>query len=257
MRTTRIFLVRHGHTRLNSAEVVRGLLDDALDETGQLQAQRLGRFLRDAGVNWVATSPLQRARETAQTVAGSCATTAEVVQDLRDRDYGPWTGWPKSEVSERFGRVDNAPGIESTAAFMQRVAIALASVVRAHRGETLAVVGHTAVNRAVFGWFFPGWKGILPRIAQDAACWNCIEVRDDRWELMAVNRRSAGQLQAMRPMTGAHGDLGETPLQALEPVRRIVAKHPWPTSRGGLPDGVRRSPAMGAKYHRFIKPGGE
>lgn len=251
MKTTRIFLVRHGHTELNSAEVVRGLLDGSLDYTGRLQAERLGRFLRKAGVNCVITSPLQRTRETAQAVASCCAVPVTVEHDLRDRDYGPWTGWPKSEVSERFGRVDNAPGIEPTAAFMRRVAIALARAVLAHRGHTLAVVGHTAVNRGIFGWFFPGWKGILPRIAQDAGCWNCIEVSDHRWELLAVNRLPTGWPQAMQPRIVVRSDVQ---LDVVGSAHLTVAPKAWPGQGSGAAGGFVDANYM---HHRHrLKSGG-
>ena len=186
----RVLLVRHGQTWLNAAGRVSGLMDPGLDATGRQQAQALTPILSQGERPTIVTSPLRRARETAQIVARG--TPVVVIPELRDRDYGPWTGWPACEVNERFGRVDNAPGIEPAARFMRRVAQAVESVVRAHPNRTVLVIGHAAVNRAAFGWFFPGWKGVLPRVPQNPGCWNCIDVQGEQWQLLGVNSQPAG-----------------------------------------------------------------
>ena len=66
---TLIYLARHGQTPLNESGVLRGLADPPLDETGQDQAQRLGARLGPLGLWAVISSPLLRARQTAQPVA--------------------------------------------------------------------------------------------------------------------------------------------------------------------------------------------
>jgi probable phosphoglycerate mutase len=93
---TLVYLVRHGQTALNESGVLRGLLDPQLDETGQRQALLLGQVLGPRRPSLVAASPLRRARETAQPTADRAGLTVTTDGCFTDRDYGPWTGTPKS-----------------------------------------------------------------------------------------------------------------------------------------------------------------
>src|SRR5579872_4764624 len=91
-RRTVVYLVRHGQTPLNESGVLRGLADPPLDETGRRQAERLGAALGPRGLAAVFSSPLVRARQTAQPVGDQAGLEVAVDQCLLDRDYGPWTG---------------------------------------------------------------------------------------------------------------------------------------------------------------------
>ena len=218
----RVFLVRHGQTWLNAAGRVSGLMDPGLDAIGRQQAEALTSILPQGERFNIVASPLRRAWQTAQIVAKGSPVT--VIPEFRDRDYGPWTGWPACEVSERFGRVDNAPGIEPAATFMRRVAQALERTVRTYPNRTLIVMGHAAVNRAVFGWFFPGWKGVLPRVPQHPGCWNCIDVDGEQWELLAVNSKPADMPVAGARQDGAN-DRGRPISFALDGVTPYAVAH--------------------------------
>jgi broad specificity phosphatase PhoE len=81
---TVVYLVRHGQTPLNESGVLRGLADPALDETGRGQAARLGAALGPRGLAAVFSSPLVRARQTAQPVAERAGLDVAVDQCLLD-----------------------------------------------------------------------------------------------------------------------------------------------------------------------------
>ena len=100
---TVVYLVRHGQTPLNESGVLRGLADPPLDETGRRQAERLGAALGPRGLAAVFSSPLVRARQTAQPVGDQAGLEVAVDQCLLDRDYGPWTGISGETVTDRWG----------------------------------------------------------------------------------------------------------------------------------------------------------
>jgi probable phosphoglycerate mutase len=100
--------------------VLRGLADPALDEIGRRQAERLGAALGPRGLAAVIASPLLRARQTAQPVAERAGLEVAVDQCLLDRDYGPWTGISRESVTDRWGSVDRAPGVEPGPAVRDR-----------------------------------------------------------------------------------------------------------------------------------------
>ena len=65
----RLFLCRHGETDWNMADRIQGSTDNPLNAVGRSQARALAESLRDVPFGLVASSNLQRARETADAVA--------------------------------------------------------------------------------------------------------------------------------------------------------------------------------------------
>ena len=183
---TVVYLVRHGQTPLNESGVLRGLADPPLDETGRRQAQRLGAALGPRGLAAVFSSPLLRARQTAQPVGERAGLEVTVDQCLLDRDYGPWTGISRESVTDRWGSVDRAPGVEPRPAVRDRAVRGMTGIAQDHPGCTVVVVSHDAVNREVLA-AFDAALGDPDAIPQDNGCYNTLEWRDGRWTVLGVN----------------------------------------------------------------------
>jgi broad specificity phosphatase PhoE len=183
---TVVYLVRHGQTPLNESGVLRGLADPALDETGRRQAERLGAALGPRGLAAVFSSPLVRARQTAEPVAERAGLEVAVDQCLLDRDYGPWTAVSRESVTDQWGSVDRAPGVEPRPAVRDRAVRGLTGIARHHPGGIVVVVSHDAVNREVLAAFDAG-LGDPDTIPQDNGCYNTLEWRDGRWAVLGVN----------------------------------------------------------------------
>ena len=91
-----VALVRHGETDWSRTHRHTGRTDVPLTETGREQARRLGNMLAGWQGARVLTSPLQRARETCR-LAGFSA-TCEIVDDLREWDYGEYEGRTTTDI---------------------------------------------------------------------------------------------------------------------------------------------------------------
>lgn len=184
---TVVYLARHGQTPLNESDVLRGLADPPLNETGQHQARRLGAALGTRGLSDVVASPLLRARQTAQPVA-DCA-GLDVVTDpcLVDRDYGQWTGISRERVVAEWGSVDRAPGVEPRSAVRDRAVKGLTEIARRSAGAAVVVVSHDAVNRQVLVALDAG-LGDPDAIPQENGCFNMLEWRDGNWAVLSVNQ---------------------------------------------------------------------
>ena len=67
---TKICLIRHGQTDWNNQKLIQGRIDNPLNETGKIQLQEVGKFLKENDNNWdvIIASPLTRAIESAQIV---------------------------------------------------------------------------------------------------------------------------------------------------------------------------------------------
>ncbi len=86
---TRVYLARHCDVE-NPGHILYGHLPGfGLSAKGVAQAHRLGRALGGSPVGVIVTSPLQRARETAEIIAGyRPGVPIEVAEDLREAEFG-------------------------------------------------------------------------------------------------------------------------------------------------------------------------
>lgn len=184
---SRVFLIRHGRTGLNAASRLRGRLDVPLDGVGRRQARALAQLFQDVPLRAVISSPLLRARQTALRLARSPALPLQVCPALIDRDYGSWSGHPRSEAESRYGSLEAAPGVEPWARFRVRVCEAFLAIVETAEDRPVAIVAHDAVNRAVISALVPGAAGEPDAIPQCTGCWNLLVHRSGAWDLPVLN----------------------------------------------------------------------
>jgi broad specificity phosphatase PhoE len=187
---TVVYLARHGQTPLNESDVLRGLADPALDEVGRDQARRLAATLGPRHPSVIVSSPLRRAVQTAEPVAQRVGLEVETDRCLVDRDYGPWTGISRKSVIDRWGSVDDAPGVEPKASVRDRAVAGLTGLAHQHPGGTVLVVSHDAVNRQVLAAFAPD-LGDPDALPQENGHFNTLELRDGRWAVLSVNELPA------------------------------------------------------------------
>ena len=150
---TTIVLVRHGETDWNRERRYQGHADTPLNEAGRRQAVELAEVLRDVGLTAVYTSPLRRAAETADIVAGRLGLEAEELEALREVDVGDWQGLTVDEVKARFpDRLDVAwrsgwQNGETHDELSARVLPALIGLDRMHTGGRVLGVTHAGPLR--------------------------------------------------------------------------------------------------------------
>src|SRR5690606_2527197 len=66
----KLYFIRHGLSVMNRQGVFSGSIDTPLTDEGRKQAKRAGKLARDFGIDYIVSSPLARALETAQIIAG-------------------------------------------------------------------------------------------------------------------------------------------------------------------------------------------
>jgi ribonuclease H / adenosylcobalamin/alpha-ribazole phosphatase len=147
---TRLVLVRHGSTAHSAELRFSGRNDLQLNDVGQWQASMLAA--RDFGkVGAVVSSPLPRAVQTAEAIAGARNLRVDVVDGFVETDFGVWEGLTFAEATETDPDVVRAwrrspdtapPGGESFAAVGVRVEQARDAVVATHPESTVVVVSH-------------------------------------------------------------------------------------------------------------------
>jgi len=152
---TRIDLLRHGEPVGGSR--YRGQLDDALSEKGWEQMWRA--IAADPGWQHIVTSPLRRCQEFATSLGASHGLPVHPEPRFREIGFGDWEGKTRDELDRLIpGQVarfyqdpvnNRPPGAEPLNAFTARVQAGFADVVERCAGQSVLVVAHAGVIRAI------------------------------------------------------------------------------------------------------------
>jgi broad specificity phosphatase PhoE len=148
-----LLLIRHGETAWNLEGRIQGRLDPPLNSRGIDQSEKLAeRLMLEEQIDVLYSSPLARARRTADIIGSKCERVPVLDNRLVERSAGKVEGMTLAEVKEHFpdvfiawreekGRVP-LPGGEDPLQFQRRVAAFLESLHARHEDQRIAVVTH-------------------------------------------------------------------------------------------------------------------
>ncbi|WCC79191.1 histidine phosphatase family protein [Cutibacterium equinum] len=155
----RLLLIRHGRTEANAKGVLAGRSDHPLDEVGVRDVRVLASHLSGLAPEFVATSPVARARQTAAILTEGAGWTCpvRVDDDVAECDYGTWAGRSLVSLSSEPGWrtvVDNPPeavfpGGETMAEMFRRTAQAARRIAAEVGDGAAVVVSHGDPLRAI------------------------------------------------------------------------------------------------------------
>jgi broad specificity phosphatase PhoE len=176
---TVLTLVRHGETSANLDGVWHGSTDTPLTERGRRQAQRVADYLaeRYSDATTVYSSPLARARDTANLISARLGIPLVIDPDLAEYHLGSWEGVSYADLHQkhRFWEMikqdaDFAPhGGESPRVVVQRFMDSLQRMTLKHAGERVVVVAHGGALSMVLAALLDGdysqWKRVMHNCA--------------------------------------------------------------------------------------------
>jgi broad specificity phosphatase PhoE len=194
---TSVYLVRHGQTAWNKEEIFRGRTDVPLDETGLRQAELAGEYFKGMEIHGIYASPLARAWETAQKIAGFHHLKVQALNGIIDMSFGRWEGHPHQEIQENDREVYRQwreephlvrlPGGEGLEDVRVRAMAALEEVIRLHSGETLVLVSHRVVNKVLICGILGIDNSHFWQISQDPTAINLIQYKNGKYILSLMN----------------------------------------------------------------------
>jgi len=167
---TRVIIVRHGQSSYNSLKMIQGRCDESvLTENGYEDARKVGAALSSLKFDAVYSSPLQRAKQTAEVILSYLPESPELLTptNLMEIDLPLWEKLCKSEVKEKFpeeylcwkerphefcmviptteGAKEHFPVLalyEQAQQFWQEI-------LSRHQGGTILIVAHNGINRCL------------------------------------------------------------------------------------------------------------
>lgn len=196
---SRLLLVRHGETEWHAENRYAGVSDVALTVKGLRQADELASWAQQRGVDAVACSPVGRALLTARPAARALGVEPEVVDALREVDFGWGEGRTMAEMAaedqeavrhfQEDAETGAFPGSEPPSAAATRACAALRRLAGEHPGDTVLVVAHNTLLRvalcAMLGIPVGRYRLVLPRL--DNAAVTEIEVAGAGTALRSLN----------------------------------------------------------------------
>lgn len=140
------YFLRHGETTWNAIGRTQGQLDAPLSDRGREQAAAAAKILAHQPVKRIVSSPLSRARDTAEAAAETTGAPVSFDPDLMEFNAGEIQGEYRGEdVREYFQKRWNPPGGE---AFDDFAARAWGAMARAVTEPGVLIVCHGGLWRA-------------------------------------------------------------------------------------------------------------
>jgi len=184
---TKIILTRHGHVEGIKPERFRGREPLQLTPRGVAEASALAERI---AARWrpshIYTSPMGRCIATGAAIARATGTPSKTCEDLNDIDYGAWQFKTFAETKAQYPALFAAwfatphfvrfPNGESLQDLAARTANALRMVLARHPGDTVVLVGHDSVNRAILLQILEQPLSAYWRLAQEPCCINELDV---------------------------------------------------------------------------------
>ena len=182
----KIYLIRHGETENAQEMRYKGNINVPLSQNGTRQIGMLADFLEQHAVlNFVYSSPLSRAQNSAEIIAQRYHIQPIILSQLREIDFGAWEGMTFEEVQEKypdeFDVWANDPLLqgpvngETIPQVRDRVMEAMDQILANNKNQNIAVVAHGAVNRVIIAQTLGIPLNNIFRIEQDFAALNIIE----------------------------------------------------------------------------------
>ena len=154
---TRLLLIRHGEVEARYQGIFGGRIDMNLSPRGRRQAKILADYLRAKTIDAVYASPMKRVQQTLAPTLKKGRHGQTIFPDLRELDFGDWTGLGWVAVRDRFNfpvhewldqiDLNGAPNGETGKAFRSRVERCLREIIQRHPGQNIAVFCHGGVIR--------------------------------------------------------------------------------------------------------------
>lgn len=196
----KLYIIRHGETKLNALGCLQGWTDEPLNQNGKDLAMVTGEALKEVPFDLVITSPLKRARETGElTVSASEEYFGHKVPVIEDRrimefNWGSWEGLGCLESNFEVPDPDynsfytdafhyqGAPDGDSISDLMERTADFFNELIHkpAYQDKTILIATHGCALRAMLNPLYEDKDSFW----QERVPYNCavtiVDVKDGR-----------------------------------------------------------------------------
>lgn len=184
MPETQFGLLRHGQTEWNINFLLQGVTDIPMNQTGIDQVRLAASAIRRQDWDLVLTSPLGRARQTAEILLEEVGFDSIIEEQLLiERSFGEAEGLSHEQWRAKYSNLDEIPGGESRTELAARSQLLLDTVAQQFAGKRVLAVSHGALIRTLIAI---ASKNQLPRDGERLgnASLNIVGHEQDNWRVI-------------------------------------------------------------------------
>jgi len=195
--STNLFLVRHAEVEESYQRVFGGRIDMALSPRGHQQAAALSKYIHQLNPAAIYASPMKRVQQTLEPFLENHPPLPTILPDLREVDFGDWTGLAWEDVREKFGisafewldqLARNAiPNAEQISGYRDRVESCIRQILQEGSGKNVLVACHGGVIRMALAILLELPLQKMAAFEIDYASVTHVELRDSRVILQKLN----------------------------------------------------------------------
>lgn len=205
--STLILLVRHGETPTTGTVLPGRAPGLHLSERGRAQADAVAERLWDLPVEAIYSSPLERARETAEPTATRTGRAVAVEAGLLECDFGDWTGaalagltgLPEWQTVQHNPSVFRFPNGEGFSAMQARMVGTLDTLRAAHPGGVVVCFSHADPIKAAVAHALGTHLDLFQRIMISPASVSAISYADGKAPAVLMVNSTSEPLARLRP----------------------------------------------------------
>ena len=148
-----IIFLRHAQAENNTKRILAGRTEGvSLTKTGIQQAERISEYLKPLDISAIYSSPIGRAKHTAEIVTKNSAIDVELDERLTEIDMGKFTRMNYDDMFAKYGNIflkfyENDPVIaehevETFPSVQKRILDMVDHVIKKHKNENVILVTH-------------------------------------------------------------------------------------------------------------------
>lgn len=150
-----LYILRHGETEENRSSIMQGKMNTKLNENGKLQAISQRENVKNANIDLVICSPMDRTKET----AALAAPNIPIIYDERllSRDHGEFEGMRRDEINlhDYWNIKKNVQykKAESVGSLFNRISSLLNDILEKYSDKNVLLVTHSGIVRVLYYYF--------------------------------------------------------------------------------------------------------
>ena len=194
-----IIFLRHAQAENNTKRILAGRTEGVpLTKTGIEQAERIAKYLAPIDISAIYSSPIERAKHTAEIVAKNCSLEEVVIDErLTEIDMGKFTRMNYDDMFAKYGNIflkfyENDPVIsehevETFPDVQKRVLDMVDDVLKKHNNENVILVTHMDPIKSMLATVMDLKPKILFELIIANASLTIITEQDKKFSLSAIN----------------------------------------------------------------------
>lgn len=195
---SKIYLIRHGETEWNREGRSQGCSNDIpLSDVGLIQADAIGKRLKNEKIDLFFSSSLSRAFQTANAIARYHKKEVVMKKEFMEISFGEWEGLRIDEIKEKYidiykiwrdtPNIVRIPGAETLLEIRERSMTKLMEILNLNKDKNVLVVSHGITIKVLIASMMGIDLANLHKIRQDNTSLNIFEFKENSFYTSLIN----------------------------------------------------------------------